>query len=136
MRASGFDEAMGVRVVSASADEVILECDIDERHLQPYGIVHGGMYCALVETACSIGAGIHAMAGGRSAVGLDNSTSFLKAVRGGCLRVTATPLTRGRRSQVWEATIRDGGGIRVAVGRLRLLCLEPDTVLAGTVVGS
>ncbi len=132
---SGFDAFMGVRTVKATRDEVILEYDIDERHRQPYGIVHGGMHCAVVESACSIGAGLHAREQGRSVVGVENHTSFIHAVRAGRITVTATPLTRGRRTQVWEATARDENGRIVSTGRVRLLCLEADTDLAGKKVG-
>lgn len=133
---TGFDTTMGVRMVRASADEVVLEYDIDERHLQPYGIVHGGMHCAVVETACSTGAGLSAMARGQSVVGVENHTSFIHAVRSGKVRVTATPITRGRRTQVWEATSRDEQGRVVSTGRVRLLCLDPGTELAGKTVSA
>jgi len=132
----GFDTAMGVRMVHASPDEVVLEYDIDERHLQPYGIVHGGMHCAVVETACSTGAGLNALARGQSVVGVENHTSFIHAVRAGRIRVTATPITRGRRTQVWEATSRDEQGRVVSTGRVRLLCLDPGTELAGQKVAA
>lgn len=128
---AGFDTAMGFRIVRASRDEVILEYDIDDRHRQPYGIVHGGVHCAAVESACSMGAGLNAASRGQAVVGVENHTSFLHAVRAGRVRVTATPLTRGRRSHVWEATARDEDGRIVSTGRVRLLCLDADTMLAG-----
>jgi uncharacterized protein (TIGR00369 family) len=131
---SGFDGAMGFRVVHASKDEIVLEYEIDDRHRQPYGIVHGGVHCAAVETACSMGAGMNASARGLAVVGVENHTSFLHAVRSGRIRVTARPLSRGRRSHVWEATARDEDDRIVSTGRVRLLCLEPETVLAGETV--
>ena len=48
--------------------------------------------------------------------------------------LNAVPLTRGRRTQVWEATITDAAGRLVATGRVRLLCLEPGSDLAGKTV--
>ncbi|GIW45479.1 MAG: putative phenylacetic acid degradation-related protein [Candidatus Binatia bacterium] len=128
---SGFDRFMGVRFVSASRDEVVLEYDVEERHLQPYGIVHGGMHCATIETACSTGAGLDALERGQAVVGVENHTSFIRAVRSGTIRVTAKPITRGRRTQLWEATARDAQGQVIATGRVRLLCLEPGTELGG-----
>jgi 1,4-dihydroxy-2-naphthoyl-CoA hydrolase len=127
----GFDTAMGFRTVQASRDEVILEYVVDEKHLQPYGIVHGGVHCAAVESACSTGAGINAIERGQGVVGVENHTSFIRAVRAGRVRVIATPITRGRRSQVWEATARNEAGEIVATGRVRLLCLDPGSDLAG-----
>jgi acyl-coenzyme A thioesterase PaaI-like protein len=51
------------------------------------------------------------------------------------LRATARPITRGRRTQVWEGEVRDAAGRIVATGRVRLLCLDPDADLAGAQVG-
>ncbi len=127
----GFDAAMGFRLVRATADEVVLEYDVDERHHQPYGIVHGGVHCAAIESACSMAAGINAIARGQAVVGVENHTSFIHAVRRGRVRVTATPLSRGRRSQIWEATARDESGRVVSSGRVRLLCLDAGSDLAG-----
>jgi len=65
-------------------------------------------------------------------VGLENNTSFIRAVRAGTrLRAVATPVTRGRQTQVWAASIVDDGDRLVATGRVRLLCLASDQSLAG-----
>jgi 1,4-dihydroxy-2-naphthoyl-CoA hydrolase len=132
----GWNTAMGLRFVHASADEVVAELEVGPAHLQPQGIVHGGVYSGIVETVASIGAGITAMARGQTVVGLENHTSFLRAVRSGTLRGTARPLTRGRRTQVWEATVTDSEGRVAATGRVRLLCLEAGSELAGEKTGS
>src|SRR5512139_183961 len=86
---SGFDAAMDFEYVRASRDEVVIEYEVREKHLQPYGIVHGGVHCAAVEAACSTGAGMDAMARGQAVVGVENHTSFVRAVRSGRIRVTA-----------------------------------------------
>ena len=127
----GFDRALGFRILSATRDEVVSEYEIGERHLQPYGIVHGGVHCVIVETVCSTGAAMDAMARGQAVVGLENHTSFVHAVRQGRIRVTATPLSRGRRAQLWEAIARDEQGRVVSTGRVRLICLDPGSPLAG-----
>lgn len=125
---------MDLRMVSATRDEVVAEYVVDDRHLQQYGIVHGGMHCGAIETVCSTGAAIDAMARGQAVVGLENHTSFVRAVRAGRVRVTARPVTRGRRSQLWEAVARDEEGRVVSSGRVRLLCLEPGSDLGGAKV--
>ena len=68
---------------------------------------------------------------GQTVVGVENHTSFLRAVRDGRLRVTARPLSRGHRTQVWEGEVRDARERLIATGRVRLLCLEADAELAG-----
>jgi uncharacterized protein (TIGR00369 family) len=127
----GWNRAMGVSFVRASFDEVVAEWTVGPQHHQPYGIVHGGVYAGIIETLCSVGAALVAMPRGQSVVGLENHTSFLRAVREGRLRCTARPLTRGRKSQVWEAAVHDEQGRLVATGRVRLLCLDEQAQLAG-----
>lgn len=133
-RNDGWNAAMGLRFVRATADEVIAEWTVGPHHLQPYGLVHGGVYSGVIETVASVGAAVYGLARGLSVVGLDNHTSFLHAAREGTLRATAKPLTRGRRTQVWEATITDPTGRTVATGRVRLLCLEQGARVAGETV--
>jgi len=130
----GWNTAMGLRFVSATADEVVAELVIGPSHRQPYGIVHGGVHAGIIETVASVGAALHALPLGRSVVGLENHTSFLHAVREGTLRVTVRPLSRGKRTQVWEGTVTDANGRVAATGRVRLLALEAEAPLAGQTV--
>ncbi len=127
----GWNHAMGLRFVSATADEVVAEIDVGPVHRQPYGIVHGGVYAGIIETVTSTGAAIDAAKRNQSVVGMENHTSFLRAVREGTLRVVAKPLSRGSRTQVWEGTITDSAGRAVATGRVRLLAMEQGATLAG-----
>lgn len=129
--AAGWDSAMRFRYLVTTRDEVVVEYDVEAIHRQPYGIVHGGVYCGAIEATCSTGAAFDAMARGQSVVGVENHTSFVRAVREGRITVRATPITRGRRSQLWEATARDAEGRIVATGRVRLLCLDAGSELAG-----
>jgi 1,4-dihydroxy-2-naphthoyl-CoA hydrolase len=64
-------------------------------------------------------------------VGMENHTSFLRAVRSGKLRATAVPVNRGRRTQLWEVRIETDDGKLAATGQLRTLCLEDGAILAG-----
>jgi 1,4-dihydroxy-2-naphthoyl-CoA hydrolase len=128
----GWLEANGVTITLATADEVRAEMTVGPQHLQGYGIVHGGVHCGLIETLASIGAALYALPRKQSVVGLENNTSFIRAVRAGArLRAVSTPVTRGRKTQVWEAKVLDGDDRVVATGRVRLLCLDQDEALAG-----
>src|SRR5437016_11803950 len=130
----GWSAAMGLHFVRATADEVVAELEIGDAHRQAYGIVHGGVHSGMIETVASVGAALDAMKRGQSVVGVENHTSFLLAVREGMLRATARPLMRGRRTQVWEATVTDATGRNVATGRVRFIALEAGTSLAGETV--
>lgn len=133
-RRGGFNDMLDLRFVSASYEEVVAEVPVTPSLHQPYGLVHGGVYSAMIETLASVGAALNAAANGRTAVGLENATTFLKAVRDGTLTGRATPLTRGRRTQVWEVRVTDDDDRLVAHGRVRMLCLEGGAQVAGETV--
>jgi len=128
---AGYDRAMGLQFTKATPDEFVAELTTGDIHKQPYGLVHGGVYSGMIETCCSTAAALNVFSDGRSTVGLENATSFLRAARSGKLICTARPLFRGRRSHVWEAEIRDGEDRQVARGRVRLLVLEAGSEAAG-----
>jgi 1,4-dihydroxy-2-naphthoyl-CoA hydrolase len=130
----GWAAANGLRLIRATRDEVVAEMEIGPHHLQAYGIVHGGVYAGIIETIASIGAAVDAFQRGQSVVGLENHTTFLRAVRSGKLRATARPLTRGRRTQVWEGNVYGDDGKMAASGRVRLLALDPGAEVAGETV--
>jgi 1,4-dihydroxy-2-naphthoyl-CoA hydrolase len=125
----GWVKEMGVVILTASPDEVTCEWEVSEKHHQGYGIVHGGVHSGVIETLASIGAAAVAYPRGQRVVGLENNTSFIRAVRSGKLHGLARPVTRGRSSQVWEVWIRDEKERLVAQGRVRLLCMDQDRAL-------
>lgn len=121
----GWTGVMGMKLVQVTKEEVVGEWEVDERHLQPMGIVNGGVHCTAIEALCSTGAYFNVVDEGKVVVGLENHTSFIRAVRPGAkLRAVARPITRGRTAQLWEAEVRDGDGKLVATGRVRLLCMD------------
>lgn len=127
----GWVKAMDIVFVKANGDEVVVEWEVGEQHHQPYGIVHGGVHCGVIESMCSVGAALAAMPRNQNVVGLENNTSFIRAVRSGKLRGVAKPLTRGRKTHVWSAEIFDENERVVATGRVRMLCLDAEETLGG-----
>ena len=89
------------------------------------GIVHGGVYCSMVESLASVAAYTWIDAnGGGSVVGVNNNTDFLRAIGSGTVYGTATPVHRGRRQQLWLVTIADSDDRLVARGQVRLQNLQ------------
>lgn len=125
----GWVKETGIVILTATPDEVTCALEVGEKHHQGYGIVHGGVHAGVIETLASIGAALVAMPRGQRVVGLENNTSFIRAVRSGRLHANARPVTRGRTSQVWEAWIRDEKEQLVAQGRVRLLCVDEARAL-------
>jgi 1,4-dihydroxy-2-naphthoyl-CoA hydrolase len=120
----GFNTVLGTEYVELTADLVVLRCPVTPELMQPHGIVHGGVYCSLGETAVSIGGSIWLGDRGR-VVGVANHTNFLRATREGVLHARATPVHRGRSQQLWRHEVADEAGKLVAVGEVRLANLDP-----------
>jgi uncharacterized protein (TIGR00369 family) len=131
----GFEVALGLTFTRASIEEVACEVPVGPHLVQPYGLVHGGVYASIIETLASVGAALVGMQRQQTTVGLENTTSFLRAVRSGTLTGIARPLHRGRTTQVWEVEVRGEDGKIAATGRVRMLCLEPGAQVAGETVG-
>ena len=115
----GFIKLVGIRVEQATGDRVVLTCPVTPDLHQPFGLVHGGVYATLAETAASVGASLWFGDRGK-VVGVSNHTDFLRAVRSGELRAEATPLSRGRTTQLWQVEITDEQGRLIAHAKVRL----------------
>jgi uncharacterized protein (TIGR00369 family) len=121
--ATGWTKELGLEPLELSPRQVVAQWDVSARHVQPHGIVHGGVYATVVETCCSVGA-LLAAPEGMIVVGVENHTSFVRPVREGRLLARAVPLHTGRRAQLWECTITDGTGRLIATGRLRSMVVD------------
>lgn len=123
----GFANELGLELLGASGETVQLTWKVRPELLQPYGILHGGVYCAAVETAASTGAALWLGDRGR-VVGVSNQTDFLRAVGpGSVLRAVASPIHRGRSQQLWLVEILDEESRLVARGQVRLQNLTTGT---------
>jgi len=116
---TGLIKLLGIRIEEASGDRVVLTCPVTPDMHQPFGLVHGGVYATLAETAASV-AGASWFGDRGKVVGVSNHTDFLRAVREGGLRAEATPLSRGRTTQLWQVEISDDCGRLVAHSKVRL----------------
>ena len=92
-----FAEWLGLRVTESSEDRLVATWEAQPKMHQPYGIVHGGVHCSVVETLASIAAAVWLGERGQ-VVGVNNNTDFFKAASEGAMTSTATPLHRGRSS--------------------------------------
>lgn len=120
---------LGMQLEEISADRATMTVPITPRLHQPHGIVHGGVYCAIVETLASVGAG--AWFGERgNVVGVSNHTDFLRATRSGTLHAVATPIHRGRTQQLWLVEITDDDDRAIARGQVRLANIASTDQLA------
>jgi 1,4-dihydroxy-2-naphthoyl-CoA hydrolase len=116
---------LDMQLTECTAERVSGTIAADERHHQPWGIVHGGLYTTAVESLATLGAYEAIKDRGQQAVGIANATDFLRPHRSGRLEVVATPVHQGRTQQLWQVEIRrpDDGKL-VARGQVRLQNVE------------
>ena len=119
--AGAFVAAMKFDVAEATGTRVTGHVDLGPDQHTPWGVVHGGVYCTVVESAASIGASAAVAERGQFAVGVNNNTDFLRPMTAGRLDVVAEPVQQGKTLQLWLVTLtRAEDGKPVARGQVRL----------------
>lgn len=119
-------ETLGVRVIEATPDEVILEMDVGPQVHQPFGLLHGGASAVIAESAASLGGFLNCDPGEQYCVGTDLNISHLRGKRDGVVRATATPVRKGRTMHVWQIDVTQEDGKLVAVARCTLAIRDID----------
>ena len=129
---AGFDSELGLTFLEVTPDGARAQLTITDQLLQPWGIVHGWVYCSIVESLASVSAHVWLTAdgGGGSVVGVNNNTDFLRAISAGTVTAVSTPIHRGRRQQLWVITVSDENDRLVARGQVRLQNM-PEAVPPG-----
>ena len=127
----GLDSLIGARVVEMTGSRVELHLEVTPALHQPFGILHGGVHCSLVESSASMGAMAwysEKYGNGGTVVGVSNQTDFLRGVRDGRLVAVAEPIHQGRLQQLWQVNITDSEDRLVARGQVRIQNLAPVLV--------
>ena len=118
---SEFVRVAGLRFDEIGGERVRGSIELSERHHTPWGVVHGGVYTTAVESAASVGASAAVEEREQFAVGVSNSTDFLRPVKEGRVDVVAEPIMQGKIQQLWQVVItRSEDGKQVARGQVRL----------------
>ncbi|QRE81900.1 PaaI family thioesterase [Rhodococcus sp. DMF-1] len=118
---SAFLQAAGLVLDEVSGTRVTGHIDLGRDHHTPWGVVHGGVYTTAVESAASVGASAAVQDRGQFAVGVHNSTDFLRSSTGERVDVVAEPLQQGRVQQLWLVTVTGSeSGRTLARGQVRL----------------
>jgi len=118
--ASAFLTAAGLKLTHVAGDRVEGSIDLGPEHHTRWGVVHGGVYTSAIESAASVGASTAVADRDQIAVGVNNSTDFLRSMTAGRVAVVATPAQQGRTQQLWDVRIADAEGRVVARGSVRL----------------
>jgi len=115
---SGFAEEIGTEWIDFDPDNARARIKVEPRHLQAFGIVHGGVYASLAESICSAATYFAVQDEGMVAMGMANSTTFLRPITDGHVNALARARQRGRTTWVWDCELTDDEGHVCALVRM------------------
>ena len=118
--ADGFDALYGLELLEVTDELVRAQVAVRDKVRQPFGLVHGGVLAAIAETLASVGTAVVVMPDGMAAMGLSNSTSFLRPITEGTVHARALRRHRGRTTWIWDVEITDDAGKVCALGRITI----------------
>jgi uncharacterized protein (TIGR00369 family) len=121
---SAFMQLLGLHFKEMGPKRVVGIFEVSDDHHQPWGLVHGGVFTAVIETVATTGAYEAVKDQGQLAVGINNVTDFMRPFQQGKLRVTAEPLHQTKTQQLWQAEIKREDGKTIARGQVRLQNIE------------
>ena len=100
---------LGMHIVEAGPERVVAELAIRDDLRTVGGALHGGTLMALADTVGAAATFLNLPAGAGTTT-LESKTNFFAAGKSGTVRAEATPLHRGRRTQVWQTRVTDESG--------------------------
>ena len=116
--------AIGIEITDIGDDFISGKMPVDERTVQPFGLLHGGASAALAETLGSIAGGIKVYSNNETVVGIEINANHLKSAREGWVYGKATPIRIGKKIQVWDIRITNESDELVCVSRLTLAVIK------------
>jgi 1,4-dihydroxy-2-naphthoyl-CoA hydrolase len=116
----GFDRLYGLELLEYGEEHVSAQVRVREELKQPAGLVHGGVYASIAESLASLATAVAVLPQGETAMGLSNSTSFLRPITEGVIHAEATRLHRGRTTWVWDVRFSDDAGRTCAITRMTI----------------
>lgn len=111
---------IGIEITDIGDDFICGKMPVDERTIQPFGLLHGGASVALAETLGSIGGGIKVYQNNETVVGIEINANHLKSARDGWVYGKASPIRIGKKIQVWNIEITNESNDLICVSRLTL----------------
>lgn len=114
------DSHLGFEIIDIKEDSARGRVPVSNRVVQPYGLVHGGVYAALAESLASVATVTAVWDDGNIAVGLSNQTNFVRPAIEGHVNASATRRHRGRTTWIWDVDMTDDDGRLCATTRVTM----------------
>lgn len=115
---------LDLKFTEIGEDYLKMTMPVSEKTKQPYGYIHGGANCVLIETIGSIASALVIDTSKFYCVGIEINANHLRSVTEGLVLATARPLHLGRTTHVWEVKITESAGKLSCAGRLTVAILD------------
>lgn len=122
---SPFAQLLAFRLTSIQPGEAVVEMDVDERHANPMGTLHGGVPCTLADSAMGL-AYAATLDDGESFTTLELKINYLRPVWKAHLKATARVIKRGNTIGLVECDVTDEAGALVARASSTCMTLRGD----------
>ena len=116
--------AIGIEITDIGDDFICGKMPVDDRTIQPFGLLHGGASVALAETLGSIAGGIKVNSNNETVVGVEINANHLKSTNEGWVYGIANPIRIGKKIQVWEIKITNEMNELICISRLTLAVIK------------
>ena len=115
---------LGMEWVEIGNNFLKVRMPVDERTVQPYGLLHGGASCALAETAGSVASHLIIDPSKFICVGLEINANHVRGIKEGFVEAIASPIHIGSSTHVWDIRITDSHDKLICVSRLTVAILK------------
>ena len=127
-----FDALFGMRRFEITEESARGEVVVRRELMQPWGLIHGGVYASMSESLASWATALAVAADGNIVMGMSNNTSFLRPIAAGTIHALATRRHRGRTTWVWDVDITDDDGRLCATSRVTIAVRPHEALSRGS----
>ncbi|MCJ7538103.1 MAG: PaaI family thioesterase [Desulfobacterales bacterium] len=127
---SPFPHHLRMQLVSISVDQAMVKLKTEQCHLQPFGIVHGGVLATLIDTATFWSVFLR-LPEDVGLVNIDLKLNYLKSISTGLMTAEGRCIRAGRSINYAEASIKDKEGNLIAHGTSTLMVLPGKGIRVG-----
>ena len=131
---SGMPGHFGIRITDAGKEKLVGELDVDDRHLNNSGHVHGGALAAFADDLGCALAGLNVAPGFRTTT-IESKTNIFRACTPGRLTGVAVPVHVGRRTMVLQTSVFRADGKLAAMMIQTQMVLPRETGRKGEATG-
>lgn len=129
-----FARTLGIRLIEASPERVVMELPVTEALSNRNGVMHGGAILGLTDNAGGTASSVN-LKPGQNTVTLESKVNFLRPIRiGDVARATVTPVHIGGTTQIWDIAVTRGDGklaARVTQTQMTLAWKDPAPIAKG-----